>query len=232
MHYRLVGEEISTHRRIIIPNWEASDQDSASQKAREIGIKVLKLTPLNAPKAGKHVPFEETDKEGKCLSSKVKSNSSRPENADACSGFSIGGASSESEILSKIRKAQQGAEQGVEHDEPTVLTHENISLLKEPESEAMIYCPVCFKSIREITRVCPECHLEITPEIVASVKKQMQKEQEEAENAAEQANRNAKRLNHAVAAGILILVGILAYCSFGSEIVRTSTERVSYTNSR
>jgi hypothetical protein len=47
MLYRIVGEEITTHRRVEIPNWEAADTATAKRLAREIGVVVSRIEPMS-----------------------------------------------------------------------------------------------------------------------------------------------------------------------------------------
>lgn len=47
--YRIIGEEVATHRRVEIPNWEAPDIATAKQRATEIGVVVSRIELMNAP---------------------------------------------------------------------------------------------------------------------------------------------------------------------------------------
>ena len=49
MLYRVIGEEISTHRHVEITNLDAPDAANARQFATEIGINVSKIEPMENP---------------------------------------------------------------------------------------------------------------------------------------------------------------------------------------
>jgi hypothetical protein len=46
--YRIVGEEIATHRHVEIPNWDAPDIMTAQRNAVEIGIVVSTVEPMDS----------------------------------------------------------------------------------------------------------------------------------------------------------------------------------------
>jgi hypothetical protein len=47
MRYRIIGEEITTHRRVELSNWEAPDTATAKQRAKEIGVVVSRIEPMS-----------------------------------------------------------------------------------------------------------------------------------------------------------------------------------------
>jgi preprotein translocase subunit Sss1 len=53
MLYRIIGNEVSTHRRVEIPNWDAPNTETAKRLAREVGIAVSSIEPMNAPARAK-----------------------------------------------------------------------------------------------------------------------------------------------------------------------------------
>ena len=49
MLYRIIGEEVTTHRRVEIPNWDAPDIATAKRLAAQIGVVAARIEPMNAP---------------------------------------------------------------------------------------------------------------------------------------------------------------------------------------
>ena len=60
MLYRIIGNEVSTHRRVELTNWDAPDIATAKRFATEIGIAVSKIEPMNGPTQEQCEPARDT----------------------------------------------------------------------------------------------------------------------------------------------------------------------------
>jgi hypothetical protein len=85
MLYRIIGEEIATHRHVEIPNWDAPDIATARRLATQIGIVISRIEPTNTSTPGAR------DDVGRNAPAIVDANRLVPRNSDAVCNVTLEG---------------------------------------------------------------------------------------------------------------------------------------------